>query len=348
MPIVSWEPLQAFVAEVMARLGCPPDEAEIVARSLVGANLAGHDSHGVIRVEQYARMVRAGAIVPGAPLRVVQATPVTLLLDGGWNFGQVVARRAMEQAIARAHEWGASVVSVRHSNHVGRLGEYPLMAVEAGCLAIACVNNHGVGNLVAPYGGRQARLSTNPIAIASPGPDGPILLDMTTSVVAEGKVRVRRNAGQPAPPGWLIDHLGQPTTDPNVLYREPRGAILPFGGPVAHKAYGLAVMVDILAGALSGGGCSQGKTGRLGNPIFFAVVAIERFVSREEFLGQVRALVEYVRSAPLAPGFSEILIPGEVEFREEARRRREGIPIDEETWRQLVACAAELGVAAPA
>ncbi len=345
MPILTFERLRSLAVEIIRALGAPADEAEMVADALARANLAGHDSHGIIRVEQYARMVRAGEIVPGAPAVVLREAPCTALLDGGWNFGPVVARRAMELAMRKAREFGTGTVSVRHSNHLGRLGEYPLMAAAEGLLALATVNNHGRGSMVAPFGGTDARLATNPIAFACPGPDRPVLVDITTSVVAEGKVRLLKNAGKPAPEGWLVDAHGRPTTDPNHLYGEQRGALLPFGGPVAHKGYALGVMVDILSGALSGAGCSQSATCRIGNAMFFNVVDISKFLPLEEFVAQVTTLREYLQGSPPAPGFDRVVLPGEPELRAEQRRRQEGIPIDPETWRQFRACAEELGVA---
>jgi uncharacterized oxidoreductase len=197
---------------------------------------------------------------------------------------------------------------------------------------------------VAPFGGSDGRLATNPLAFACPGPERPILIDITTSVVAEGKVRLKRNAGQAVPEGWLLDNQGRPTRDPADLYTDPRGALLPFGGIVGHKGYALGVMVDILSGALSGAGCSYSSTCRLGNAMFFTVVDIEKFVSREEFLEQVGVLERHVKASPPAAGFTEILMPGEPELREEERRLREGIFVDEETWRQFEECARGLGV----
>ncbi|HEU4751586.1 MAG TPA: Ldh family oxidoreductase, partial [Armatimonadota bacterium] len=281
---------------------------------------------------------------PGAPTTLVRETACTALLDGGWNFGAVVARRALDLGLRKAREYGTATISVRNSNHLGRLGEYTLAAAQQGMLCILTVNNHGRGNAVAPFGGSDGRLATNPIAFACPGPERPIVVDITTSVVAEGKVRVLRNAGKQAPEGWLIDNQGRPTTDPNDLYTHPRGALLPFGGPVGHKGFALAVMVDILSGALSGAGCSQSSTCRLGNAMFFQVIDIEKFVPLEEFVQQIAILERHIRSSPPAPGFSEILMPGEPELRQEERRRQEGLVIDEETWRQFAQAVQRLGV----
>src|SRR5436305_5957701 len=337
--------LRDLARRMVAALNAPPDEALLIADSLVDSNLAGHDSHGVLRLEQYARMVRDGHIIPGARTEIVHETAATALVDGNWNFGQVVAFRAVEIGMRKAREAGTAVVSVRNANHLGRLGEFTLKAARDGFIAIAGINNHGRGNLVAPWGGSDGRLATNPISIATPGPERPLLLDITTSVVAEGKVRLKRNAGQPVPAGWLVDSRGEPTTDPQDLYNAPRGAILPFGGIAGHKGYGLSVMIDVLAGALSGAGCSQADAPRLGNAMFLNVIDIEQFLPLEAFKRHVAVLIEHVRASPPAPGFDEVLMPGEVEAREEERRRRDGIAIDDETWRQLEATARELGVA---
>src|SRR5947207_6118158 len=222
MPVLTADHLRAIARRMVAALNAPPDEAILIADSLVDSNLAGHDSHGVLRLEQYARMVRDGNITPGAPTEVIQEMAATALIDGHWNFGQVVAFRAVEVGLRKAREAGSAVVSVRNANHLGRLGEFTLKAACDGFVAIAGINNHGRGNLVAPWGGSDGRLATNPISIAAPGPERPLLLDITTSVVAEGKVRLKRNAGQPVPEGWLVNHRGEPTTDPADLYESPR------------------------------------------------------------------------------------------------------------------------------
>jgi uncharacterized oxidoreductase len=344
MPTFSFAELRDLACKTAAALGCPPDEAAIVGESLARANVAGHDSHGIIRLEQYAAMVQSGDIIPGAPTEVVRETACTAVVDGGWNFGQVVARRAVELGIRKAREYGTGTISLRNSNHLGRLGEFTLLAAEAGMLCFATVNNHGRGNLVAPFGGSDGRLSTNPISFACPGVERPVLVDITTSVVAEGKVRLKKNAGQPVPEGWIIDSEGHPSTDPDDLYSSPRGAILPLGGIVGHKGFALSVMVDILSGALSGAGCSHSSTCRNGNAAFFTVVDIEKFVPREEFLENVAVLERHLKASPPAPGFQEIMMPGEPELRTEERRMREGIFVDEETWRQFLACATTLGV----
>jgi uncharacterized oxidoreductase len=172
-------------------------------------------------------------------------------------------------------------------------------------------------------------------------------VDITTSVVAEGKVRIKKNTHQPVPEGWLIDNQGRPSTDPEDLYTTPRGAILPFGGPVGHKGFALGVMVDVLSGALSSAGCSHSSTCRLGNALFLNVIDVDKFLPREEFLEHVTILRNHIKASPPAPGFQEVLMPGEPEQREEERRLREGIFVDDETWRQFALCAESFGVAVP-
>jgi uncharacterized oxidoreductase len=348
MPTFTYQELFALTARAVEALGSPPEEAAIVAESLAKSNLAGHDSHGVIRIEQYAQMVADGDLMPGGATTTVRETACTALLDGGWNFGQVVARRAVQRGIEKARQYGSGTISVRNSNHLGRLGEFTLLAAEEGMLCLGTVNNHGRGNLVAPFGGSDGRLATNPISFAAPGPERPVLVDITTSVVAEGKVRIKRNAGEAVPEGWLLDNQGRPSTDPADLYTSPRGAILPFGGAQGHKGFALGVMVDLLSGALSGAGCSHSSTCRLGNAMFFHVVDIEKFVPLEEFLEHAAVLERHVKASPPAAGFSEILMPGEPELRTEARRRAEGITVDPGTWAQFRAVLARLGVEAPA
>jgi len=337
MPTFAPEHLTDIAARALASAGVPADEAQVVARSLVTSNLLGHDSHGVLRLPQYLGMIRDGQVRPGVSVTVVRETSCTALVDGNHGFGQVVARQAMEIAIAKAATHGTSSVAVRHSNHVGRLGEYATMATDRGMIGMAMVNNHGGGLCMAPWGGISRRLSPNPLAFAIPTDEGdPIVLDMTSSVCAEGKLRVLRNQGRALPEGWVIDAQGRATTDPSDFYGPPQGALLPLGGPVGYKGFGLCLVMDILAGALSGAGCS-GSSDAMGlQGLFLTVIDVASFTTPEEFKRQVSDFILYLKSSPRLPGVAEILIPGEPEFREQRRRLREGIAVDAETWRQIV------------
>jgi uncharacterized oxidoreductase len=231
------------------------------------------------------------------------------------------------------------------SNHIGRLGEYPVIAAEKNMIGMITVNNHGAAQCMAAWGGIGRRLSPNPISIGLPtGTDDPVLLDITTAVVAEGKVRVKRNRGEKLPEGCIIDSQGNPSTNPNDFYGSPGGAILPFGGIVGHKGYGLGFILDILAGALSGAGCSRADAPRFGNAVFIFVINIENFTPIAEFKKHVDGLIEYVKSSPKMPGVDEILFPGEIEAKERKKRLAEGIFVEDETWNQIVKTAEELGV----
>lgn len=348
MPTVSAQDLHGYLRSVLVALGAHDAAAERVASSLVLSNLVGHDSHGAIRIPQYVRFVNEGRMDPTARTAVEREATCTARLNGNWGWGQVAAWDAARMAVEKARQCGIAAVALYCSNHIGRAGEYVEEIARHGMVGLLTVNNHGGAIQVAPYGGRQARLSTNPLAFAAPTSGDPILVDMTSSVVAEGKVRVLRNQGKKVPEGWLIDAEGKATVDPAVLYANPPGALLPLGGALGHKGYGLGVMVDVLSGGLSGAGCSlPGKT-RIGNALFVQAVSIDAFCSRQEYLAEVDGLVAALRSCPPAVGFKEVLVPGEPERRTEKWRREHGIPIDDETWHQVAEAASGLGVPVPA
>jgi len=345
MPRFTVNQLASISTKIFASAGAPIAEAETVGRLLANANLVGHDSHGVIRIPQYLQFIESGNLTPGAPIEIIRETPATAVINGNWGFGQVIATNAMEIAIEKARKTSVSSVTVQCCNHIGRLGDYALMATQHEMIAMVMVNNHGAGRNVAPWGGRERRLSTNPLCIAIPTDQPtPLLMDITSSVVAEGKVRVMRNRGAQIPEGWIMDAEGNPSTDPNDLYGPPQGAILPFGGMVGHKGFALSMIIDMLSGGLSGAGCSRAGETRVGNAILITVYNISSFVPIEEFYQQVNDFVEYVKSSALAPGFEEIIVPGEPEARVEARRRKDGIFIEDETWRQILAIAERLDV----
>jgi hydroxycarboxylate dehydrogenase B len=346
MPTLRCEPLETLAREVFQAITVPPAGAAWMATLLVRANLRGHDSHGVIRVPQYVASWKKGEADPKAEPVVVQDGPATALVDGKGGFGQIVARRGMEVAMAKAAAIGVAAVGVYNSNHIGRLADYTEMALERDMLAFLAVNAGGAGQRMAPWGGRAPRLSTNPFAFACPtGSAVPISFDVATTVAAEGKVRVKRNRKEQTPPGWLIDADGKPTTDPNALYGKPEGSILPVGG---HKGYSLALMVEVLGGIMARAGHSRENPGPVMNGIFMVVVDIARFVSPQNFRSEVDDLIRYLKTSPVAPGASEIMYPGEPEARAEAERRQKGIFVEEETWGQIAQAARDLGVAVPA
>jgi uncharacterized oxidoreductase len=348
VPTFPPETLQQFTRALFEASGVPADEAVMVARSLVDANLCGHDSHGLIRIPQYLQAVADGLRKPGAPLTVAKETPALLVADGGWGFGQVQAHRLLERLVPKARQVGVAAGTLKHCGHIGRLGEYAEAAAAQRLAFLATVNNHGFGRGVAPPGGTEARIGTNPLCLGTPTGGAPLVLDIGTSVCAEGKVRVAFNKGQRVPEGWLLDARGQPTTDPGVLYREPRGTILPLGGPQAYKGFGIGLLLDIFAGALSGAACSRPDAPNLvANAIFFLVLDVEHFAGAEHFLREVNDLAASVRDCPRAEGVQEITLPGDPERREAARRRAGGISLDDGTWGHLCEAARRLQVAPP-
>lgn len=349
MPVFDAAVLQGFVTRLWTALGVPEADAETVSAALVEANLCGHDSHGVIRLQQWIEHLQDGRLSPGAPVTVVAQTAATAVVDGGWNFGAVVGRRAVALGVDKALAAGVGAVAIRRSHHLGRLADHCRQAAEAGCLSQLTANNHGPAAAVAPWGGRERRLSTNPIAFGLPRREAPpILVDVTTAVAAEGKVRVLRNRGEQAPSGWLLDAEGRPTRDPAVFYADPPGSLLPLGGDVGHKGYGLSVAVDLFSGALSGGGCTTVTPPKIyGNAACLTVWDPAAFGPAEEYYDQVEAFVASLRSSPTQPGVSEILLPGEPEQRTRAKRLETGIPVDETTWSAIVSMAEEAGVPVP-
>jgi uncharacterized oxidoreductase len=271
---------------------------------------------------------------------------------GNWNYGQVVARRAMDVAIGKAKAAGVGIVVAHQSAHVGRVGAYGEQAVAAGLVAIACVNNHGAGRLVAPFGGAERRLATNPIMIAGPtgNPDEPFVLDMATSAIAEGKARVARNKGVPLAPDLLIDGAGHPTTDPWDLYggdppgSRPPGALLPLGGAQGHKGFGLSMAVELLAGALSPAGVTRPDATQGGNSVFMLALDPARLGGTDHFTASLASLIEYVKTPPFREGVDGVMTAGEPERRRMAERLARGIELDDATWGEITRAGATVGV----
>ncbi len=340
--------LEGFATSLFVAAGATADDAGTVAEHLVDANLCGHDSHGVVRAPAYLRAVAEGRTIPGAEIRLERDDGATAILDGGWNFGQIVAGRAMEIACERAIGSGVSIVVAHRAAHAGRLGAYVERAAAHGLLGVMMANSHGGSARVAPFGGATARLATDPMAFGLPtdDPDAPIVLDMATSVVAEGKVRVARNAGRALPEGYLLDAAGQPTTDAGALYASPPGALLPLGGEAGHKGFGLALVVEALAGALSPAGTTRPDAERGGNALFVMAIDPERFVGRAAFEAALGDLARHVRRPPFREGVGEVLLPGDPERRARLERAA-GLPLDDGTWAQLEEAAEGAGVALP-
>ncbi len=340
MPVLKADQLVKMGTEIFVASGSPAEEAKLVSEFLVRANLAGQDSHGVMRIIQYVKAIERGDIRPDAKTEVVRETHSSALVNGNWGFGQVVAKRAMEIAIEKAKENSVGTVCAFSLYHIGRLADYTEMAMERDMIGIAMANST---KRVAPHGGKESLLSTAPICYAFPtGSEKPFILDIATSVCAEGKVRVMFHKGEKLPDGYIINRDGNPSNNPKDLYQG--GAILPLGGDAAgHKGFGLALVAEVLAGLLSGDGCAY-EARKKGNGVFFEVIDIESFMPVDEFKSQMDDLIRAIKSSKPRPGFKEILIPGELEFRTEKKRRKEGVPVPKKTWAEICNLAVRMGV----
>ncbi len=348
MPNTSAIALSSYAAQILRAGGLSDVEATLVAESLVAANLRGHDSHGVMRIPYYLDQVKKGELVPGAEFEVQRETAVIIVTDGHWGFGRTQAGRLIERLIPKAKAAGVAVGTIVQCGHIGRLGEYCEIATQAGLVAQIMVNTHGNARRVAPPGGTAPRLGTNPIAFGVPNGAAPLILDFGTSATAEGKVRLKRIAGQPCPEGWLLDYEGNPTCDPATLYGDPPGTIRPFGGDQAYKGFGLGLMVEVLSGALSGGPCiRETPTTPLGNCVFMQLFDPAQFGGADHFAREVVDLAKFVRGCPRAPGIEAITLPGDPERNMLQYRSEHGVPIDEGNWRQLVERGNSLGIAPP-
>ena len=348
MPNVTHDALRRWASACLETAGARPIDAGLVADHLVDANLAGHDSHGVMRVSQYVAAIRTGEVDVASQPRIVLEMPGGMVIDGARGFGQVVAQIAVQGATQKAHATGVAAATVRNCYHTGRLGSYTEQIAAAGMAGIVMVNAGGGGQTVAPFGGLARRLATNPISIAVPSGDRfPLVLDIATSVAPEGKIRALAQQNRPAPAGWMIDAAGHPTTNTADFYHSPAGALLPLGGPAGYKGFGLGLMIDVLVGALSGAGCSRQDVAEARDGMLMIVIDIAQFGMFTAFQEQVRELIAYVKSSPPAPGFEEILVPGEMEHRWRKDRLENGIGIDEATWQQLLSLGQSLQVVPP-
>ena len=344
MPTVFADRLREIAAQLLMGAGASSEEATLVSRHSIGANLAGHDSHGIIAIPTYIDRIRQGHIVPGAPLETVSDTPTTTVVDGHWGFGYVVSEHVMHTTIEKARKHNVAAATVYRQSHVGRVADYPMMAAEAGMVGIMTADSGRAAKSVVPFGGREARLGTNPICIAMPSDlEGPLFVDMATSAVAGGKVGLAVARGGSIPEGWVLDRDGNPTTDPTDL--AAGGAMLPLGGPEGHKGYGLSVMVEIFSGILTGLGFGHDPSGRHNDGCFMAVFNVAAFRPLEEFKQDIADFVEYLKSSTPAAGHERVYYPGEIEHLTTQRRLEEGISVEDATWSKLQELGSELGVA---
>jgi uncharacterized oxidoreductase len=325
-----------IVVQVLEAYGSAPENAAVVADHLVTSDLAGVRSHGFIRLPQYVAEILAGETDPVArPVRRSGGTGRTEL-DAARCFGQVAGVEAAELAEAAAKATGLGLVTVHEAGHTGRIGAYAEQLAERGCLAIVVCSGARMGHRVAPFGGSEARLATNPIAFGIPSSSDPIVGDFSTAVAPEGVIRVLRNLGMPAPEGTLLGPDGVPTTDPSVLYEDPPGTILPLGGmQLGHRGFGLGLLVEALATLLARDETDDRQ--RKGSNLAVLAVSVD-----DEFASRTDRLIEYVRSAKPIDAAVPVMVPGEREYRR--RRQSQSVLVDQRTWDQVTAFARDRGV----
>lgn len=344
MPVLSHTALSEMMYEMFAKAGAPPDEARIVSDHLIESSLMGHDSHGVWRATGYAKGMQKG-VSPASGYEIVKETPATRVIDAKGGLGIVAAYKAMEGAVEKARSRTFGAVGIHRCGHCGRLGAFPMLAAREGMIGLCFLN--GGARFTAPFGGTSRRIPPNPLSVAFPRREGePVMLDVTTSVVAGGKIQVKEARGEKLPEGWMIDAEGKHVDDPARFMKD--AAVLPLGGfQFGHKGFGLGLVIEALAGGLTWAGCSSEKPTRGASGFLAMAINIADFIPLSDFEQEIERLVEWVKSSDRLPGVEEILVPGEVEQRAREQRIREGIYVEDRTWNEMVETARELGVEAP-
>ncbi len=346
--LIAFERLQAAMRQVVAGFGSSAQEIDAVASNLIEANLRGHDSHGIGMLPRYADAYLEGGLKPNAQVRTLLDAGAMLRLDGDAGFGQVIGEQAMALGIARARLTGCCVVALGNSHHLGRIGAWAELAVAQGMVSLHFTNVIA-RPIVAPYGGADGRFGTNPFTAGVPLPGRPpFILDFATSTLAQGKARVAHNKGEEVPPDCLIDDAGRATRNPRFAVVEPLGAILAFG---AHKGYGMAVLCELLGGALAAGLALHGHTSghttsqqRVLNGMLTVLIDPAALGDGDAFEREAQAFVESLLASPPREGFDAVRLAGDPERAFRAQRLAEGVPVDATSWQQILAAAARLGV----
>jgi uncharacterized oxidoreductase len=348
MPVFGHHALHALTHAVCVAGGSAAREADLVADNLIGANLTGHDSHGVGLLPAYVQCLHNRSLRSNRHVEVVRDSGPILVIEGGRGYGQVIGFETMVMGIERAAELGVALVAIRNSFHLGRIGHWAEQCAAEGFASLHFVNGIDHAPLQAPFGGRDARFSTNPICAAVPGPEGaPVVLDMATSKIAFGKVGVAMNAGLQVPDESLLHPEGHVSRDPGVMFMDPRGAMLSVG---EHKGSGLAIMCELLAGAVTGGMTNQPEHPQADgiiNNMLSVIVAPDALGERDAIQREIAAATAWMKSSRPRPGFDEVLLPGEPERHRSAQRRAHGIEVDPESWSQIRAAAGEVGLTDP-
>jgi uncharacterized oxidoreductase len=342
--IIPLDRLTAAMHLVVRGFGSHDEEVRLVAGNLIEANLTGHDSHGIGMLPRYAEAYLEGGLFPNRHVQTVVDAGALLRLDGQAGFGQVIGREAMALGIERARRHGSCIVALGNSHHIGRIGAWAEQATAAGLVSIHLVNVVA-RNVVAPFGGGDARFGTNPVCIGVPlAGRPPVILDFATSMIAQGKTRVAHNKGEPVAPGCLIDDQGRDTQDPRYSVIPPWGALLTFG---THKGYGLAVMCELLGGALAAGMTQRDADAskrRVLNGMLCVLLDPAALGGTEAFEREAAAFVDWVKASPPRAGVEEVLVAGEPERAARAQRSAQGVPVDATTWQEILEAARKLGV----
>lgn len=329
---------------VVRGFGSELAEVDTVADNLIEANLTGHDSHGIGMLPRYVEAYQQGGLVPNRHVQTVLDTGTLLRLDGGAGFGQVIGREAMELGIERALQHGSCFVALGNSHHLGRIGAWAELAVRAGLVSLHFVNVMA-RSIVAPYGGSDARFGTNPFAAGVPlAGREPVILDFATSMMAQGKTRVAFNKGELVAPGCLLDDQGKPTLEPRFAVNPPFGALLAFG---EHKGYGLALLCELLGGALAAGMTQHSEDvtqRRILNGMLTILINPAALADRDHFERETLAFIDWVKASPAREGYQAVRIAGEPEREMRAQRTEHGVPVDATTWNEILDAAGKLGV----
>lgn len=346
MPTFSHQYLQSVCHSILAANRVKEEDAQLIAEHLVSANLAGHDSHGIIQLLIYIDRIEKGHILPDASLEILQETPTTARINGHWGFGYVVTTQAMDLAIRKAQESNVGIVSVFQQSHIGRLATYSITAAKEGMIGFITADSGRTVKNVVPFGGKESRLGTNPLCMAFPSNlPGPFCIDLATASVAKGKVDLAKQRGESIPVGWIVDKNGLPSTNPNDL--DLGGSILPIGGDQGYKGYGLSVIVEVLSGILTGLGFGVDPEGIHNDGCFVMAINVEAFRSLKSFTKDITAFAEYLQATPLAPNSNRVYYPGELEYLTAIERKDKGIFVEEATWKSITSLMTRYGITIP-
>ena len=342
LKLLSHNYLKSIGIRIFKACGASEQEAEIVASELVEASLLGLDSHGVMRYEQYVGEVLEKKILPNSPVKIIEESSSTVVVDCGFGFGQVSASKMTDIVAGKTLKNGVVCAVSRNCNHIGRLGSFTQKLAEKNLLAFA-VASGASHSQVAPWGGIEGRLAPNPLSYAAPRREGlPVVMDMSTSMIAEGKVRILMQQQKNVPDGCIQDAFGNATTNPADFYGPPKGTILPFGSELGYKGFGLAIMVEIFGRLLAG--VSIEEDGNYVNGLSMIAINPEKFCGVDSLLQLMDELEMFIKSAKLANGNSEIYLPGDLDYATKKDRLENGIPVADETWNSIERALTKVGI----